>query len=88
MAVGFVIVIVIVIVVDAGVWGVEPLALVASRIQGLGITFDILYVLFGAQLLVTGLGANAGTVMFVLLVGIAVWVLLRARRERRSEDVR
>jgi hypothetical protein len=82
MAVGFV----IVIVVAAGVWGVELLALVAH--PGVGITFDILYVLFGALLLVTGIGANAGTVMSVLLVGIAVWVLLRARRERRSEDVR
>jgi len=54
MAVGFV----VVVAVALGVWGVEPLALVASTIQGLGIALDILYIVFGALLLLATLDSS------------------------------
>lgn len=54
MAVGFV----VVVAVALGVWGVEPLAVVASTIQGLGIALDILYIVFGALLLLATLNAS------------------------------
>jgi len=54
MAVGFV----VVVAVALGVWGVEPLAIVASAIQGLGIALDILYIVFGALLLLATLDAS------------------------------
>ena len=54
MAVGFV----VVVVVALGVWRAEPLAIVASTIQGLGIALDILYIVFGALLLLATLNAS------------------------------
>jgi len=54
MAVGFV----VVVAVALGVWGVEPLSIVASTIQGLGIALDILYIVFGALLLLATLNAS------------------------------
>jgi lactate permease len=54
MAVGFV----VVVAVALGVWRVEPLAIVASTIQGLGIALDILYIVFGALLLLATLNAS------------------------------
>jgi lactate permease len=54
MAVGFV----VVVAVALGVWGVEPSSIVASTIQGLGIALDILYIVFGALLLLATLNAS------------------------------
>ncbi len=54
MAVGFV----VVIAVAWGVWNVEPLAIAASVIQGLGISLDILYIVFGALLLLATMTAS------------------------------
>lgn len=54
MAVGFV----VVVAVALGVWSVEPLSIVASTIQGLGIALDILYIVFGALLLLATLNAS------------------------------
>ena len=54
MTVGFV----VVVIVAVGVWGVEPRAVVASSIQGLGIALDILYIVFGALLLLATLNAS------------------------------
>jgi len=54
MAVGFL----VVVAVALGVWGVEPLSIVASTIQGLGIAFDILFIVFGALLLLATLDAS------------------------------
>ncbi len=54
MAVGFV----VVVAVALGAWGVEPRAIVASTIQGLGIALDILYIVFGALLLLATLNAS------------------------------
>jgi len=54
MAVGFV----VVVVVALAVWDVEPLAIVASVLQGLGIALDILYIVFGALLLLATLNAS------------------------------
>lgn len=54
MAVGFA----VVVAVALGVWGVEPRSIVASTIQGLGIALDILYIVFGALLLLATLNAS------------------------------
>ena len=54
MAVGFVVVVAVALLV----WNVEPLAVVASTIQGLGIAFQILYIVFGALLLLATLNAS------------------------------
>jgi lactate permease len=54
MAVGFV----VVVAIALGVWGVEPLSIVASTVQGLGIALDILYIVFGALLLLATLDAS------------------------------
>jgi len=54
MAVGFV----VVIAVAWSVWNVEPLAIAASVIQGLGISLDILYIVFGALLLLATMTAS------------------------------
>ena len=54
MAVGFL----VVVAVAYFVWGVEPLAIVASTIQGLGIATQILYIVFGALLLLATLNAS------------------------------
>ena len=54
MAVGFF----VVVAVALGVWSVEPLAIVASTIQGLGIAVQILSIVFGALLLLATLNAS------------------------------
>ncbi len=54
MAVGFV----VVVSVALGVWRIEPLAIVASSIQGLGIAIQILSIVFGALLLLATLNAS------------------------------
>ncbi len=54
MAVGFV----VTVVVAWLVWDVEPIAIAASVIQGLGISLDILYIVFGALLLLATLNAS------------------------------
>lgn len=54
MAVGFVVVVAVALLV----WEVEPLAVVASSIQGLGIAFQILSIVFGALLLLATLNAS------------------------------
>ncbi len=54
MAVGFV----VVIVIAWGVWDVEPIAIAASVVEGLGISLDILYIVFGALLLLATLTAS------------------------------
>jgi lactate permease len=54
MAVGFV----VVVAVSYGVWQVEPVAIAASVIEGLGISLDILYIVFGALLLLATMTAS------------------------------
>ncbi len=54
MAVGFV----VTVVVAWLVWDVEPIAIAASVIEGLGISLDILYIVFGALLLLATLNAS------------------------------
>lgn len=54
MAVGFI----VVVAIALGVWGVGPRSIVASTIQGLGIALDILYIVFGALLLLATLNAS------------------------------
>jgi lactate permease len=54
MAVGFV----VVVVVAWGVWEVEPVAIAASVVEGLGISIDILYIVFGALLLLATMTAS------------------------------
>ncbi len=54
MAVGFL----VVVAVAWGVWDVEPIAIAASVIEGLGISIDILYIVFGALLLLATLNAS------------------------------
>ena len=54
MAVGFV----VVVVVAMAVWGVEPVAVAASVVEGLGISIDILYIVFGALLLLATMTAS------------------------------
>ncbi|MBS3941856.1 MAG: L-lactate permease [Actinobacteria bacterium] len=54
MAAGFVVVVVIAI----GVWDVRPISVAASVIQGLSISKDILYIVFGALLLLATLTAS------------------------------
>jgi lactate permease len=54
MAVGFV----VVVVVSFGIWQVEPVAIAASVIEGLGISLDILYIVFGALLLLATMTAS------------------------------
>ncbi len=54
MAVGFV----VVIVVAMSVWSVEPVAIAASVVEGLGISIDILYIVFGALLLLATMTAS------------------------------
>ena len=54
MAVGFV----VVVVVAAAVWQVEPIAIAASVFEGLGISIDILYIVFGALLLLATMTAS------------------------------
>ena len=54
MAVGFV----VTAVVAWLVWDVEPIAIAASVIEGLGISLDILYIVFGALLLLATLNAS------------------------------
>jgi len=54
MAVGFV----VVVVVSFGVWEVEPVAIAASVVEGLGISLDILYIVFGALLLLATMTAS------------------------------
>ena len=54
MAAGFVVVVVIAI----GVWDVRPVAVAASVVQGLSISKDILYIVFGALLLLATLTAS------------------------------
>ncbi len=54
MAVGFV----VVVVIAWGVWDVEPIAIAASVVEGLGISLDILYIVFGALLLLATLTAS------------------------------
>jgi lactate permease len=40
------------------VWDVEPIAIAASVVEGLGISLDILYIVFGALLLLATLNAS------------------------------
>lgn len=54
MAVGFV----VVVLIAWGVWDVEPIAIAASVVEGLGISLDILYIVFGALLLLATLTAS------------------------------
>lgn len=54
MAVGFV----VVVVVAMAVWNVEPVAIAASVVEGLGISLDILYIVFGALLLLATMTAS------------------------------
>ena len=54
MAVGFA----VVVALALGVWDVHPRAIVASTIQGLGIALDILFIVFGALLLLATLNAS------------------------------
>jgi len=54
MAVGFVVTALIAWLV----WDVEPIAIAASVIEGLGISLDILYIVFGALLLLATLNAS------------------------------
>ncbi len=54
MAVGFI----VTAVVAWLVWDVEPIAIAASVIEGLGISLDILYIVFGALLLLATLNAS------------------------------
>ncbi len=54
MAVGFV----VVVVVAMAVWNVEPVAIAASVVEGLGISIDILYIVFGALLLLATMTAS------------------------------
>jgi lactate permease len=54
MAVGFV----VVVVVALAVWNVEPVAIAASVFEGLGISIDILYIVFGALLLLATMTAS------------------------------
>jgi lactate permease len=54
MAVGFV----VVVVVALAVWDVEPVAIAASVVEGLGISLDILYIVFGALLLLATMTAS------------------------------
>ncbi|TVP69629.1 MAG: L-lactate permease [Nitriliruptor sp.] len=54
MAVGFV----VTAVVAWLVWDVRPIAIAASVIEGLGISLDILYIVFGALLLLATLNAS------------------------------
>jgi lactate permease len=54
MAVGFL----VVVAIAWGVWDVEPIAIAASVIEGLGISLDILYIVFGALLLLATLSAS------------------------------
>jgi lactate permease len=54
MAVGFV----VVVVIAWGVWDVEPIAIAASVVEGLGIAIDILYIVFGALLLLATMTAS------------------------------
>jgi hypothetical protein len=43
-----------------GVWDVAPIAIAASVIEGLGISIDILSIVFGALLLLATLSASGG----------------------------
>jgi len=54
MAVGFI----VTALVAWLVWDVEPIAIAASVIEGLGISLDILYIVFGALLLLATLNAS------------------------------
>lgn len=54
MAAGFVVVVVVAMVV----WNVQPVAIAASVVEGLGISIDILYIVFGALLLLATLTAS------------------------------
>lgn len=54
MAVGFV----VVVVVSFAIWEVEPVAIAASVVEGLGISIDILYIVFGALLLLATMTAS------------------------------
>ncbi|MEX2548597.1 MAG: L-lactate permease, partial [Nitriliruptoraceae bacterium] len=54
MAVGFV----VVAFLAWGVWDVQPIAIAASVIEGLGISLDVLYIVFGALLLLATLNAS------------------------------
>ncbi len=54
MAVGFL----VVVLLAWGVWDVEPVAIAASVVEGLGISLDVLYIVFGALLLLATLNAS------------------------------
>ncbi len=48
------------VVIAVGPWGVAPVRIVASTIQGLFLTFDLLWIIFGAILLLNTLEESGG----------------------------
>lgn len=48
------------VVIAVGAWGVAPLRVIASTIQGLFLTFDLLWIIFGAILLLHTLEESGG----------------------------
>ncbi len=48
------------VVIAVGAWGVAPIRVIASTIQGLFLTFDLLWIIFGAILLLNTLEESGG----------------------------
>ncbi len=48
------------VVIAVGAWGVAPVRVIASTIQGLFLTFDLLWIIFGAILLLNTLEESGG----------------------------